>query len=108
MGLGLWDVTSGFVGVGVLGQGRQGGQICPAAAHDGFRYGHPGCSYSNGVVVQATENDAFLVGQVGRGSSATLIFPPKTQLLFHANFSHFRTQNPCDMHFHGGVGEFGF
>ncbi len=31
-----------------------------------FRYGHPGCSYSNGSGSQSTETGAFLVGRVGR------------------------------------------
>ncbi|NLG14242.1 MAG: hypothetical protein GX561_08565 [Lentisphaerae bacterium] len=56
MGLRLWDVTSGFVDVEVLGQvgrdppsrcalrrtGRTVGQICPASGRDEFRYGTRG------------------------------------------------------------------
>jgi|GEM_PF-5128509 len=45
-------------GTGRTGFGRVGrvGQICPAVERDGFRYGHPACSYSSDVAAKAAKH----------------------------------------------------
>ena len=48
---------------------RPVGQTCPASKRDGFRYGHPGCSYSSCVAAKRrnmARSQSDWVGRVGQ------------------------------------------
>ncbi|NLG13549.1 MAG: hypothetical protein GX561_05005 [Lentisphaerae bacterium] len=75
----VWGTLGGRMAPKVVG-GTLGGRMVPGVVgwHLGWSdgtlggRGHLGWSYSNGVVVQAAENDVFLVGRGRTGRTGTM------------------------------------
>ncbi len=60
------------LGHGILGQrSDRAGRFCPASERDGFRYGHPGCSYSSCVAAKAAKQDRIPARPVGQTCPAS-------------------------------------